>query len=310
MKSSIGVTLCALVVIAGSALVLAGGVGMAYVFLGPMSREFFDPASLPPGADVNFMRASGLAGALIFSVLGIAGILTGIGLIRLWRWSRYAVIAYSGFVVLTSVLFGVVAIVAPPPSTVTQGPEFERFARMAMLAFDAAWLIGGTGFLFFFLRPKTAEQFNGSGPAVAHATRPLSITIIAWLMIVSGVFMLPWPSFSLNLPAFFLGITFGGLASKLFYLAYMTAYVAVGVGLLRERPVALTAAIVLHALALINSLTMAVPSVWANYQRVIRSMSPMFANEPTRPSVQFFSVGSGIVVGSLILYFLLKAKRK
>ena len=159
-------------------------------------------------------------------------------------------------------------------------------------------------------RPKTAEQFNGSGSAVAHATRPLSITIIAWLMIVSGVFMLPWPSFSLNLPAFFLGITFGGLASKLFYLAYMTAYVAVGVGLLRERPVALTAAIVLHALSVLNSLTMAVPSVWANYQRVIRSMSPMFANEPTRPSVQFFSVGSGIVVGSLILYFLLKAKRK
>lgn len=309
MKSSIGVTLFALVVLAGSALMLAGAVGMGYMFTGPMSRELLDPTVLPPGADVNMLRAMGMAAALIFVLIGLLGVTIGVGLIRLWRWARYAVIVFSSLVVLSSVLLAILAVVSPPPANVARGPEFERLARLSMLAFDAAWFIGGAGFLWFFLRKATAEQFN-SGVVSAHRTRPLSISIIGWVLLVSGVFMLPMVFLPISIPAFLLGITFVGTAAKAFYAVYVVAYVAVGVGLLKEQSWALTTAIVLHIVGLLNSLSLAVPSIWTRYHLAVQSMSTLASNEPPRPSVQLLSVGSGLVVGGLILYFLMKERTR
>src|SRR6185436_176313 len=58
MKSSVGVKICAVFLLIGSALGLIGAAGMIFVFAGPLSRQFFDPANLPPGADVRMMRGA------------------------------------------------------------------------------------------------------------------------------------------------------------------------------------------------------------------------------------------------------------
>jgi len=42
------VTVCAIIAIIGSALWLVGAAGMAFMTVGPFSKQLFDPANLPP----------------------------------------------------------------------------------------------------------------------------------------------------------------------------------------------------------------------------------------------------------------------
>ena len=310
MKCSAGVAICAAVILLGSVLTLAGAAGALFMFLGPMSGQLFDPASLPPGADVRTMRAFGIGGAVMMTLVGAVGVATGVGLIRLWRWARYATIVFGAVVILFSVLSAATILLMPmpaPSSGVAAGRALPAAFRMAMAGFYGFCGLVGGWFVYFFLRAKTVAQFAAGSVAAGPRVRPLSITVIAWLMIVSGAMMAPALVF-INLPAVFLGLVLTGIAARTFYALYVVAYLAIGIGLIQRTPSALTPAIVLHAFAVLNALVMLVPSAWSRYQEALTSMSPMLANQPPMAGIHYFSVGSGIVVAGVILYFLMTAR--
>lgn len=309
MKCSAGVAICAVVILLWAAVTLVFAAGAAFMFLGPQSGQFFDPATLPPGADIRMMRAFGIGGALMMTLMGGVGVATGIGLIRLWRWARYATIAFGALVILFSAGSAATILLMPMPTRPpgATGPDVSAGFRMAMAGFYGIWLLLGGWFVYFFLRAKTAAQFaHGTGDALPRV-RPLSVTVIAWVMIVSGAVMLP--SLALfRLPAVLLGMLLTGVAAKAFYAVFLIAYVAIGIALLKKTAKALTPAIILHGFNMLNALALLFPSTWARYQEAIAAMSPMFASQPHTEGIRYFSAGSGIIVAGVMLYFLMAAR--
>lgn len=310
MKSSVGVTICAVLVLIGSSLALLGAVGIAFVAAGPLAKQFFDPSNLPPGADVSFMRSAMLGSALFTGMFAAFGIATGIGLIRLWKWARYAAIVFGVIVIVGSVLPGIAFLFVPipPPSSAPNGPVPASF-RFVIAGFYLFWAALGGIFVYVMARKSTAAQFNGENVIARPLARPLSVTMIAWLMMVSGVMTLPmvlWMKF----PALFIGIVMTGLAAKLFYAIYMVAYVVIGAALIRRTAEALTPAIVLHSLALVNALSLLLPSVWAKYQASMASISPMFGTQNASSTAgSYLGLSFGVVFAMVILFFLLRARR-
>lgn len=305
MKSSVGVTLCAVVVLIGSALTLVAAAGAAFVFLGPMSSQLFDPASLPPGADVRTMRAFGAGGAAMLGVFGSLGIATGIGLIRLWRWARYSAMICAAFLAFFAVISAAGVLLVPMPAAQSNVPAtFIYLMAGVYLLFAAA----AGGFIYFLARRATAAQFDGQLVAPGPRTRPLAVTVIAWIMLVSGLMMLP-SVLLITLPAVFLGFVFTGGTAKAFYVIYMLAYLVIGAGLLKRTAQTLPAAIGLHGLMIVNALIMLVPSVWQRYHTAVTSMSTLMASQPTSPWAQYSGVVFGMAYGGVIVYFLDRARR-
>ena len=311
MKSSVGVTVCAILVLIASALWLVAAAGMAFIFAGPLSQQLFDPANLPPGADVRMMRAAGLFSSGLTGAFGALGIATGIGMIRLWKWARYTAIAMGVCVVLLTVLTGIaflfMPVPPPPPGTNAALPPGFHFI-MAGFYLALAALAGV--FIYLMARKSTAAQFNGGVVETGPRARPLSVSIIAWFMIVTAVVSLPIMAVA-HLPAFLLGLLLTGGVAKAFYILYFSLFALLGIGLLKRTSEALAPSIGLHTFAIANALVMVVPSVWLRYQDAIRSMSMFGSSQAaTAPTwARFFAVGSGVLVPAIIVFFLLRARR-
>lgn len=305
MKCSVGVAVCAVVVLIASALTLVAAGGAAFVFLGPISSQLFDPATLPPGADIRMMRAGGIVGAATLMAFGTIGVITGIGLLRLWRWARYSMIAFGSFVAVMSVITLVATLWLP--MTPPQGGTVMPRALLAMLiGFYTLTALVGAWLVYFFTRLTTSEQFGGVWSA-ERARRPFSVTVIAWIMIGSGAMMLPSIAL-LTLPAVVVGVLVTGALARVYYALYMLAYLVIGIGLLRRTASALMPAIALQVFASLNALSLLVPGVWARYHEAVAAVSPVVASQPSLPAIQFYSGGIGLLFSGVIIYFLVNAR--
>ncbi|TAK16785.1 MAG: hypothetical protein EPO35_04655 [Acidobacteria bacterium] len=311
MKCSAGVATVAVILLLGSAFMIAlSGMGL-WVFLGPMGGQFLDPATLPPGADVRMMRAIALGGAVMTGLVGVIGLATGIGLLRLWRWSRYVVLVMAGITIFMSFAgaAGILLFTPPPGSTATPPADMPMWFRAAMAAFYALWGVGGAFCIYFFARAKTVAQFNGEPVEQPLRARPLSVTVIAWLMIVGSILLLPsifWP----KLPAMFLGVVLTGSAARAFYVVFSLAQLGIGVGLLKRTSSSLSPAIVYHGLAVSSALISVIPWVAARYNAALAESTTRLgsASGPGRFG-QIFGLVFSVAYAGVILYFLLKAKR-
>jgi hypothetical protein len=307
MKCSVGVAVCAIAVLIGSVLALFGAAGAALAFFGPLSGQLFDPSALPPGADVRLMRAGLLSGLVFLGAFALFGVAVGIGLIRLWKWARYGAIALAVLVILLTILPGIVFAFMPlPPSPDPGGPPAGA-VRWILVGFYLFWAAMAGIFLYVMTRKSTVVQFNGGAAEPAPRARPLSISIIAWLMIASGVMTLPMLAWA-RMPAAFFGLVMTGIGARIFYGVYTVAYVVIGVGLIRRTAEALPLAIAVHALMLLNALTMLVPGVWRRYENAMAAVSPVFANGSTLAS-RYYGVAFGVAISGLFLFFLLRARR-
>jgi hypothetical protein len=312
MKSSVGVTICAVVLLIASAFGLIGAGGLVFMAAGPMSRQFFDPANLPPGADVGLMRSMMIAGALFTGLFAAFGLATGIGLIRLWKWARYAAIVVGAIVIVLSVLPGIAFLFVPlPPPPAGSTAAMPATFRLVIAAFYFFWAALGGVFVYVMARKATADQFNGGpgGPATPRV-RPISVTIIGWLMIVSAAMSLPMIA-AARIPASVLGLILVGGWAKLFFIFYLSLNVLVGLGLLKRSSEAIWPAIGIQAFSLVNALTMASPSVWSRLQQAIHA-SPIFHVQPQAAALvpaRYFAVLLGVVLPVVVIFFLLRARR-
>jgi hypothetical protein len=225
---------------------------------------------IPPG----FMKA--MLAVVLVIYLGAAawGIATSIGLLRLRNWARLSIIVFSVLLIIMSGFSGLMLVSAPAfPNPNGANPSVMTAMRVVMGVFWLGQLAIGIWWLVFFNRASVKQQFSLSGsplpppapeifaaqpaegaPAVHEQClpqRPLSLTIIAWFLLVGCLFM-PL-SIVLNAPAFLLTKVVTGRPAELYYFLVLALYLYVGIGLLRLKPLARTVGVGYFSFALVNA---------------------------------------------------------
>jgi hypothetical protein len=269
MKRSAGVTVIAILSLVGSGLTFAMGMLTAAVlFFMPDRGIVHNPASPVP---VKMMM---LGASLVYFLPGIWGMATGIGLWQLREWARVSIIIFSALLIVMSAFGGVGAFVMPLPSGPNSSPSVMMAMRMTMGGFGAVMCGIGVWWVVFFNREKVRLQFEQFSPVPAIggyvqtypsdqttpvvtnrplvAKRPLSITIIAWLLLIGGLFT-PL-NLVLRLPAILFTRLLTGWPAALYFVCFAGAQLGIGIGLLRLKPWARTAGIAYYFFTLFSSM--------------------------------------------------------
>jgi len=220
------------------------------------------------------------------------------------------------------------------------------FVRVFMLMLATALIGVGVWWLLFFNRAKVKEQFVAppmlagfpagqagypiqpsyhvqppppavSAPVARQAPerpqRPLSITIIAWLML-AGCLFLPI-SLALHTPASLFVWVLTGWRADAFFLIVVAVLLFIGIGLLRLNPYARLVGIGYFVFAILNSAVFFfAPGGRARMARILELQPSLFpglqGGSPQMDPMPFILAGSviGFLAALLPLYFLIAKK--
>lgn len=301
MRRSIGVTLAAVVVLLGSAVTLLTGLLIVVVAL------FAGRAASPPplGGKGLFVLTS-----FVLIVPAALGIATGIGTILLKRWARISILIFAGFLALMGLLTPVFFLMMPMPTVPGQNPGIWTYTKIAISVFYLFLAAIGVWWLILFNLKATKEQFAGGQAASDPSERPLSITIIGWLLIL-GVLSIT-VTLSMHLPGILFGYTFTGWSAVLWYLIFAGIGLYAGVGLLRLDPRGRQVAICYLTFGALNgALFYLLPGYSQRMATVMNSMPAGFRPRPDQPMPMlnpwFFAVLISVFL-FVQLYFLIREK--
>ena len=201
MKRPLGVTLAAVVAIAGSVLAALFGL----VFL----------VATGDAPEMEGLRGFGYFLGTFCLALGALGVATAVGLLNLRPWARSATLVFAGITAFFTLAGGAVIAFVPLPPQPGMPPVSEGALRAAVLTVYAVPFLIGVWWLWLFTRPGTVAAFQGTTPS-AEPARPLIITIIGWFNIVTGAFLVAMATTST--PAMAAGFVLTGWSAALFYL--------------------------------------------------------------------------------------------
>ena len=330
MKRSGGVTLAATTSLLGSLFSLILGIGIALLFiLFPLHRPV-NPGSTSPKTIVISM--------LLFFVLpGIWGFATSIGLFRLKRWSRISTITFSAILILTGLcvaLFVVLLSFVIPPALQPQALSHDAAKTMnsVMAVFALAFISVGVWWAVFFNRRTVKKQFappvmsaDSAGELVsrpgismvatkATVKRPLSILIIAWLLLAGCVLAIP--SVLMHVPVILFMALYTGWSASLIHVAYALVNIYIGVGLLRLRPKARLIAIAYYVFGFLTTITFYLTPGSGERVRTVMKAFFLGLNQPQAALTPEFNstlIALGVIQGAitsfLCLYFLVTRKK-
>ena len=338
MARSTGITVSAVVVIIGSAFtVLCGAMILVASVLVLISSRAAD-------APVNLRYVLAIEAVLAFG-FGGWGLASGIGLIKTKEWARISTLVYAAILVFFCVPSAVVMALVPLPNTPsTNDPNrlvnSMLLVRVGLILLYAMFAALGGYWLYFFNTQKVKAQFRGQQlfteigqsevpgrpsaiPGVRFGpdrrSKPLSITIIGWYLIIASALALLSVVFTntlffrSKLPFFFLGFFFFGPSAYLLLTVWMTAQVVAAVGLLKLKRWGLIATIALQCVALLNIVMMvAVPANRLRFQQVMETLrfsanSRMYHSAPMFP--MWIGMLSSIPIVVVILFFLISQKK-
>jgi hypothetical protein len=331
MARSVGITASAVVVLIGSALtILFGAVAVLASFalnLRPM------PSGVPHLGYVMLFEAAFAFG------LGGWGIATGVGVIRTKEWARISIIVFAALLTLFSLLPALIFafIPLPIPNDPNLPSNFATFMRVGIVSFYGLLALLGGFWLYFFNIRRVRAQFQGKQATVEAAPaylpaempsanlgaptlgRPLSITIIAWFLLIGSAFaplgllyshaMFP----TLQLPLCFLGFFVFGRVAVLISLVWVTVQVIAAIGLLRLRNWARITTIGLQCLGFVNTvLVVGISGNRTRFQQIMDSMIASMNLRTAQPISFTFPVWLGWIVSLpiffVILWFLITQK--
>jgi hypothetical protein len=316
MKKSAGVTVAGILAIVGSVgflafgsfAILAGIMLQANPDLIPRQQGI--PTATFPIPAVLFMES------VVLFALGIFGITAAIGLLRLRNWARISFAIFGGVLCPLSVLsvlgtlmamFVLPRIVPPdpniPPGLLTVLFGFYLVFELLVGALAAWWVV-------YFTRRKVKEQFMTPAEAGLPRRGPLSITIIAWLLAVSGGLSILYLPFSIPIVLF--GIVFHGWMARILLLAFAGVGVLAGAGMLRWRPQAHSLAVGFYVFALINLLSyFVIPGAIARMSEGMMELMPQFQTPPVLPNDMLYRFGLlvGLLGTGVALWFLVTRRK-
>jgi hypothetical protein len=335
MKRSAGVTVITILSLIGSALTFAMGiVTLAVMVLAPAphSNQF-------PGSPI-FLKTILVLGALVYLLPAVWGIVTGIGLWRLKSWARISIIVFAVLLSVTGGFAGLTSFFVPYPVEPNGGldPSVVTGIRIAMGLFWLTLLGIGIWWMIFFNRPKVKMQFVRPTPQFADAStlqtadplqnaavgaipgtaeRPLSITILAWLLLAGCVFM-PL-GIALHAPAVLFTKLLTGWSAASVFLVFSAIQLWIGIGLLRLKPAARMAAIIYFVFGAVNTaIFYLAPGSHTRLAALLATEQTMFPwMQPLQSQPQFLFdpapmlvIGgvAGAVAATIPLYFLITRK--
>jgi hypothetical protein len=241
MKRSGGVTLAAVFSLLGSLATLLLGCLML------LAAVFARHSSTPtPGSGVMIFSS------LMFFLPAAWGIATSIGLFRLKHWSRISILIFAGLLAFMGLSVPIAFFAMPMPPVPNQDPHIWTSVRVGMSALYLLLAAVGVWWLVFFNRASVKGQFLGGAPAAARSGRPISISIIAWLLLLGSLTTLGCAL--LRFPAVFFNRLLTGWAAVLCYLAFAVVTLYLGFGLLRLNPRARVLAIYYTVFAMLNAM--------------------------------------------------------
>ena len=265
MNRSTGVTVSAVVVFIGSAFTLLSGAFSMLAFVAVRNIT----------AQPAFVRYFMVGMAMLEVAFAIWGILSGIGLLLLREWARISMVVFAVLLLLFTLpgLLFIPLLPLGPPGNVPE--NFVLLIKFGMGIFYGLLAALGGWWVYFFNKRSVKDQFRGvpqGAPALLPPrARPLSISIIGWILTISAFFVLP--TLLLRLPLFFFGTLFTGRPAQLIMLAWCGLQFAAGVGLLRLRPWGRTLALCALSLGMLNGLvTMLIPGSLARFLQAMALM--------------------------------------
>ena len=311
MNRSVGVTVTAVIVLFGSGLTLLAGVMML----------FASSSDLPiPENQVHFLKYFMVFLALVLFAAAAWGIASGTGLMRLREWSRISMLVFSALLLFVCIpgLLMFLFMPFPPPGT-APSPEMTKEMLAATRIFMAV-LYGilaalGGWWIYFFNKRSTKDQFlkvripglegMPGAEVISPYARPLSITLIAWWLLISG--FIGVLGLSVNPPVFFLGYFFKGTYASVLMLALALVQSLIGFGLLKLRPWGRTLAIYYFQFLIFNSLTMVlIPGTQARFEQAMTEMlADMQGTLGTPPSPMHVPIWFGVIFAVPLLSLLL-----
>jgi hypothetical protein len=268
LRRSIGVTVIAVLSLLGSLFTLLMG---AFMIVLPFI--FGAPTSTNSPFSPQFFKIMMVGAAFAYILPAAWGIATSIGLFRLKGWARISIIVFSVLLILMCGFGGLMFLVIPIPPTPNQPTDVHiaTVVRIFMTTFAGAMVSIGVWWLVFFTRPKVKEQFVPPQPLVTGAAvegigstpnfgaqpsappiarRPLSLTVIACLLL-AGCFFMPMGLW-LRSPGILLTRVLTGWPATLYYVVIIVIQLYVGIGLLRLKPSARTVGVAYYAFFFVN----------------------------------------------------------
>jgi hypothetical protein len=333
MARSVGITISAVVVFIGSALTLLFG---GFAALGSAIMSLHPAANMPPF--VGYLAIVEAVFALGLSGWGIA---TGVGLLNAKEWARISMIVFAAILALFTVptAFFMAFVPLPFPKDANLPANFALIMRIGISVFYG--LLGALAifWLYFFNRRSVKAQFQGKQPEasvlplvplaaeIASAvpqpstrTRPLSITIIAWFLLVSAALTPLSLLYSrvvfrnVPMPFCFLGFFLFGRTATVVLLIWMAVQIAAAVGLLKLRNWALLTTIGLQLLGMVNVLLLVlVPANRARFQHTMDAAMGSMMPQMPQPISFAFPVWIGMIASLpiflVILWFLITRRQ-
>jgi hypothetical protein len=306
MRPSTGVIVSAIIGVIGSLVSILFGVMMVFTMRAALAPSVGHPApAIPLGAIFGIMTG-------VYAGFGAWGIVSAIGLLRLRNWARICFAVFGGILAVFS-LFGafgmVIGLLAPsglgtqPPPNVSPELMTGVFAVFAVIALLNAAL--GIWWMIYFNRSRVKAQFMGETAAAAPRLFPLSITIIAWFLILGGVNV--WFMFLLPFPMVLFGFVFRGWAGRLIAALFAGVSLFAGIGMLKKRVVANSAAIGYFVFGLLNTISFwVVPGSFARMQEAMQevaggqNLQVDISSAPYRLMMLLPAAGMGIALWFLI----------
>lgn len=277
----LGVTLAAVVSIVGSGLLTLFGTGEALFALSP-------PPNYPP-----YLKSALLA--ISFVMLGFAawGITTAVGLLRLKGWSRPSILTIA---TLLTFFCGVTAFSTswtPFPPAGGASTAMMTAVKFGLVTFLGGLTLLGSFWLYYFNRKYIREQFG----AETVARRPLSVSAIAWFLLIWGSVTCGACSL-LSPPAIVLGLTIQGSFARPLYMIFGAIGIWLGIGLLNLKPWSWTFAIVFFVFSNVNSLLYVVlPGFDERMRASIAALPPSLRDASQQGALS--GAAAGLAAGAL-----------
>jgi hypothetical protein len=276
MKRLPGIIVSAIVLVLGSLLQLLMSASMALAGAIAPGRLHSDVhAGAPPAPPVPaWMPVFMYVMAAFFLGLAVWGIVTAIGLFRLWRWARYSVLVIGGCLVLIglpSMLIMLVLMMVPlplPPNVdASQAQALHTVMRTTsgvISVFYAAMCAVGVSWLVYFNRKKVRDVFAGTPGQVIESPRPFLISVIAVLTMIGGAICLLMAF--IPFPGLIFGFRLFGWQKTAIYLLFAFLITAAGVGLWRLKEWGRRLAIAMQIIGMAQNVILLVrPSLMTNY---------------------------------------------
>jgi len=328
MKRSTGVTVSAILVFLGSGLTLIFG-GLVSLALLLMRKT----APQPP-----LMRYILAFSIVVYLAFGVWGIASGIGLLRLRQWGRISVLVFSGILLFFAVPTLIIVPFMPMPEPPDSPGNIVLIIKIFMGCFYGALAAIGGGWLYFFNRRSVKDQFlsqpeqgafalqTGTDgltqvgidqPTEKRSKRPLSITIIGWILLATGLMCLP--AVFLRSPVLLLGYLLPEWQGSLFMLIWCGVQSITGWGLLQLRSWARSLSICLFLFGMLNgAATVLVPGAAARFAQVNVAMQARMGLPTTGPGTMapemthfflWFGAIFGMVFMAIPLWFVVTRKQ-